>query len=53
MGEAGYIHESVNHSKGEWVRNECYINNCENRASFLWPWFLAHEGVSKNNVILT
>ena len=31
----GYMHEYVNHSEGEWVRGECHINNCENRASIL------------------
>jgi hypothetical protein len=35
LGEAGYIHEAVNHSSGEWVRGECHINGCENRASLL------------------
>jgi hypothetical protein len=28
LSEAGYRHEAVNHSDGEWVRGECHINGC-------------------------
>ena len=31
LGEAGYGHEAVNHSAGEWVKGECHINSCESR----------------------
>ncbi|RLI13966.1 MAG: hypothetical protein DRO43_05210 [Candidatus Hecatellales archaeon] len=34
---AGYKHEAVNQSAGEWVRSEAHINSCENRASLLRP----------------
>jgi transposase-like protein len=43
LGEAGYRHEAVNHSDGEWVRGECHINGCENRASLLRPWLAVIE----------
>ena len=33
LSGAGYRHEAVNHSAGEWVGGEARINNCENRAS--------------------
>lgn len=31
-------HEYVNHSKGEWIKGKCHINNCENKASILRTW---------------
>jgi hypothetical protein len=40
----GYRHEYVNHSMGEYVRGEVHINNCENRASILRPWYQYIEG---------
>lgn len=42
-----YQRESVNHSKGEWVKEEVHTNNCENRASLLRPWLALKRGISK------
>ena len=39
----GYMHVYLNHSEGEWVRGECHINNCGNRASILRPWLSIGE----------
>ncbi len=33
LGEAGYNHEWVNHSAGEYVRGECHVNSCEKQPS--------------------
>jgi len=52
LSELGYRHEYVNHSEGEWVRGECHINNCENRASLLRPWLAVHRGICKDNLTL-
>lgn len=52
LGEAGYRHEAVNHSKGEWVRGEAHTNGCENRASLLRPWLAVHRGICKDNLSL-
>jgi transposase-like protein len=52
LGEAGYRHEAVNHSDGEWVRGECHINGCENRASLLRPWLAVHRGICRDNLSL-
>jgi len=52
LGEAGYRHEAVNHSVGEYVRGEAHINSCENRASLLRPWLTVHRGVCKDNLSL-
>jgi len=52
LGGAGYRHEYVNHSEGEWVRGECHINGCENRASLLRPWLAVHRGICKDNLSL-
>jgi len=52
LREAGYNHEYVKHSEGEWVRGECHINNCENRASILRPWIAVHRVICKNNPTL-
>ena len=46
------MHEYVNHSEGEWVRGECHINNCENRASILRQWLSTHRGICKDNLKL-
>jgi len=35
LSRLSYIHEYLKHSEGEWVRGECHINSCENRASIL------------------
>jgi len=32
LGDAGYRHEAVNHSAGEYARGDCHINSYENRA---------------------
>jgi len=50
LSRLSYIHEYVNHSEGEWVRGECYINNCENRASILRPWLSIHRGICRDNL---
>jgi transposase len=52
LSEAGYRHEAVNHSEGEWVRGEVHINGCENRASLLRPWLAVHRGICKDNLSL-
>jgi len=52
LGEAGYHHEAVNHSAGEWVRGEAHTNGCENRASLFRPWLAVHRGVCKDNLSL-
>ena len=50
LGEAGYRHEAVNHSAGEWAKGECHINSCESRASLLRPWLQVHRGICKENI---
>ena len=52
LSEAGYRHEAVNHSAGEYVRGECHVNGCENRASLFRPWLAVHRGVCKDNLSL-
>jgi len=52
LNELGYKHEYVNHSEKEWVKGECHINNCENRASILRPWLSIHRGICKDNLKL-
>ena len=52
LGEAGYRHEAVNHSAGEWVRGKAHTNGCENRASLFRPWLALHRGVCKDNLSL-
>jgi transposase-like protein len=52
LGEAGYRHEAVNHSDGEWVRREYHINGCKNRASLLRPWLAIHRDICKDNLSL-
>ena len=52
LGEVGYRHEYVNHSESEWVRGECHVNHCENRASLLRPWLSIHRGICKDNLSL-
>ena len=52
LSMAGYGHEAVNHSVSEWVRGECHINSCENRASLLRPWLAVHRGICKDNISL-
>jgi transposase-like protein len=52
LDDAGYIHESVNHSAGEWVRGECHSNSCENRESLLRPWLALHRGLCRDNLSL-
>jgi len=52
LGEAGYGHEAVNHSAGEWVKGECRINGCESRVSLLRPWLQVHRGICKENISL-
>lgn len=52
LSEAGYKHESVNHSAGEYARGEVHINGCESRASLLRPWLAVHRGICKDNLTL-
>ena len=52
LSRLSYIHEYVNHSEREWVRGECHINNCENRASILRPWLSIHRGICRDNLKL-
>jgi transposase-like protein len=47
LNSLGFLHESVNHSQGEWVRGEVH----ENRAEMIWSllkfYLLTFRGVSK------
>jgi len=44
LGGAGYKHESVNHSAGEYARGKAHANRCENRASPVRAWPACHRG---------
>lgn len=48
LAEAGFSHETVNHSQGEYARGHVHTNTCE--GSFSWVREVArrHRGVSKD-----
>jgi transposase-like protein len=50
LSEAGYRHETVNHSTGEYAKGEAHVNGCENRGSLVRPWLACHRGVCKDNL---
>lgn len=52
LGEAGYNHETVNHSLGEYARGEVHINHDEAIVSLFKPWLAKHRGVNKRNLHL-
>ncbi|MEM1545909.1 MAG: hypothetical protein QXP91_05575 [Candidatus Methanomethylicia archaeon] len=35
LSKLGYIHEYVDHSDGEWIKDKCHVNNYKNKASIL------------------
>lgn len=47
LEEAGYPHEAVCHSRGEYARGEAHINTCEGEFSFYRPFMAVHRGVAK------
>jgi transposase-like protein len=46
----GYIHDSVNHSKGEYARGEVHENRAENTFSLLRPFLVVFRGIGKANL---
>lgn len=50
LEELGYHHESVNHSKGEYVRGEVHENRAETIWSLFLPWLATFRGVSQDNL---
>jgi transposase-like protein len=51
-GEEGYMHETVNHSQGEYARGDIHINHDEAIVSLFKPWLAKHRGVNKRNIPL-
>lgn len=47
LSEVGFLHESVNHTQGEWVRGEVHENGAEGIFSLVRPSLAAFRGVSK------
>lgn len=52
LGEEGYMHETVNHSQGEYARGDIHINHDEAIVSLFKPWLAKHRGVNKRNIPL-
>lgn len=52
LGEEGYMHETVNHSQGEYARGKIHINHDEAITSLFKPWLAKHRGVNKRNLCL-
>jgi transposase-like protein len=50
LSAAGYRHETVNHSAGEYVKGEAHVNGCEKRGSLIRVWLACHRGVCKDNL---
>lgn len=50
LDELGYHHESVNHSRGEYVRGEVHENGAEAIWSLFLPWLATFRGVSQDNL---
>ncbi len=47
LESSGYLHESVNHSAGEYARGDVHINTQEGTWSLFRPFIEAGRGVSK------
>lgn len=45
-----YKHETVNHSKKEYVKGETHVNSDENRHSLVRRFLRIFRGVSKHNL---
>jgi transposase len=59
LGEWGYGHETVNHSKGEYARDEngdgfceIHVNTMEGFWSLLRSWLRPHRGISQAHLPL-
>ncbi len=52
LGSSGYLHESVNHSAGEYARGDVHINTQEGTWSLFRPFIEAGRGVSKERLPL-
>ena len=57
LGEWGYLHKSVNHSAGEYARDEngdgfheVHINTLEGFWSLLRSWLRPHRGISQEKL---
>jgi len=55
LNKKGYHHETIDHGKGEYVKekkgNKVHINGIERFWEYLKEQLLKHHGVSKNNLI--
>jgi len=55
LNKKGYHHETIDHGKGEYVKekkgNKVHINGIEGFWGYLKEQLLKHHGVSKNNLI--
>ncbi|MFQ5343768.1 MAG: IS1595 family transposase [Anaerolineae bacterium] len=47
LTSAGYQHQSVNHSQGEYARGEVHVNTTEAVFSLVRPYLAPFRGVSK------
>jgi len=47
-----YVHEKVDHSKGEYARWEVHVNTCEAEFSLFRFFMATHRGVAKYNIHL-
>ncbi len=59
LGEAGYTHQTVNHSTGEYARDEdgdgfheVHVNTLEGFWSLLRSWLRPHRGISQEKLPL-
>jgi transposase-like protein len=52
LESSGYLHESVNHSAGEYARGDVHINTQEGTWSLFRPFIEAGRGVSKERLPL-
>jgi transposase-like protein len=52
LESSGYLHESVNHSAGEYARGDVHINTQEGTWSLFRPFIEAGRGISKERLPL-
>ncbi len=50
LSQLGYLHETVNHSQGEYARGAVHENHAETIWSLFLPWLAPFRGVSQDNL---
>ena len=52
LDREGYVHETVNHSLGEYARGEVHVNGAEGRINLFKIWMAKFMGDNKQNLPL-